>query len=125
MNNVKFISAEDITIKINGNMIGMVRSFEVESKINCRYIYKMLETDVAAEPSTEEHKIKMKKLRLYSDSGALCDLYSIKDFSLTVVLPQYSLNFEKCYFSSIKESCDINGQLIEEAVITAQERTKE
>ena len=118
---VDFIALrEDVYIELDGEKLAMVESYRAISHCQEREILSFGESAPAGiVRGKETHQLELFRLRKKGD----LDLFSLEDFTLTLVRPAGKVRYLGCRWQEVEESS--RGGIVEKAVLIATGRERE
>ncbi len=122
----KIPTSADIYLQVNGTKVAVVQSYRVTSRSKSQTIEAFGEAEpIATIASMNSYTIELS--RLYATDAAIRDgisFHDLKDFSLVICKPDRRVIFDNCQWSTIEESAEVGGMVLERAVIYASHRVE-
>jgi hypothetical protein len=123
-NTRKIPTSADIYLEINGTRVAVVQSYQVTAKRTSQTVEAFgQEEPVATIRGQTQYTLHLS--RLYATDEALRDGISfvdLDDFNLVICKPDRKVIYSGCQWSSLDESAEVGGMVLEEVQITATRR---
>ena len=124
MQTSKIPTTADIYLQVNGKKVAVVQSYKVSAKSKSQSIEAFGEREpVATVRSMISYTIELS--RLYATDAAISDgisFHDLEDFALVICKPDRRIIYDNCQWSSLEESAEVGGMVLEKAVIYASHR---
>lgn len=120
----KIPTGKDIFIEVNGKRVAVVQSYKCKTSRERIPIKSFGErADTASIFTNENYTIELEKvIPILSGDNQVVDFYSLSDFSLVIVKPNYQIIYSACEWTSIDENCKLNSPCIENITIVSSKR---
>lgn len=120
----KIPTTADISLQVNGTKVAVVQSYKVTARSKSQSIEAFGEQEpIATVRSMKSYTIELS--RLYATDTAIRDgvnFHELEDFSLVVCKPDRRIIYDNCQWSTLEESAEVGGMVLEKAVIYASHR---
>ena len=122
----KIPTSADIYLQVNGTKVAVVQSYRAVTTRKSRTVEAFgQEEPVATVRGASRYELELS--RLYATDDAIRDginFAALDGFSLVICKPDRRVIFDNCQWSTIEESAEVGGMVLERAVIYASHRVE-
>lgn len=120
----KIPTGKDIYIEVDGKRVAIVQSYNCNTKRENTAIRAFgFVNSIARIPSSITYKIELSKIIPISiNENQIIDFYSLNNFSLVIIKPDYQIIYSGCEWEDISEIAEVSSPCIEKINIVANKR---